>query len=328
MDRRKVLGLGAAALTTMAVRAETAMPNGWPSTDPAEIISLWPGTPPGGGGVALTFQAEELSKDPARHMRLLRHIAEPQLSVCRPAKPDGSAMLVIAGGGYTCIVIDHEGFDTARRLNAAGITAFVLRYRLPAEGWADGANVPLQDVQRAMRLIRANATRFGIDPKRTGVVGFSAGGHMAASLATRFDEPVYTPVDAADSENARPAFAAMVYPVITMGEGTHKDSRDHLLGADQSSARIAAYSCDKHVTARTPPCYLTFGADDALVEPWPNTMAMYKALAAAKIPVELHAFGTGPHGFGMESGNPIGEENAKLFLRWGAQGGWFKNVVV
>ena len=237
-------------------------------------------------------------------------------------------MLVIAGGGYTCIVIDHEGFNTARRLNAAGITAFVLRYRLPAEGWADGANVPLQDVQRAMRLIRANAARYGIDPKRCGVVGFSAGGHMAASLATRFDEPVYTPVDAADRADARPDFAAMVYPVITMGEGTHQDSRDHLLGADQSPARIAAYSCDRRVTARTPPCYLTFGADDALVPPWPNGLAMYQALATAQIPVELHAFATGPHGFGMERANPIGEVNAELFLRWGARGGWFKNVAV
>lgn len=294
--------------------------------DPAEILRLWPGTPPGGAGVSLTQQVEERSTDPARHERLLSHVGEPQLWISRPAKPDGSAVLVIAGGGYTVIVIDHEGFETARRLNATGITAFVLRYRLPAEGWADGANVPLQDAQRAIRFIRANATRYGIDPARLGVLGFSAGGHISASLATRFDEAVYAPVDAVDKFDARPAFAGMIYPVITMGAGTHADSRDHLLGADQSAARIAAYSCQNRVTAHTVPCYLSVGANDTLVPPGANTMAMYKALAAANIPVELHAFENGPHGYGLNGANPIGETNAELFLAWGARNGWFKTA--
>ncbi|GAA0585910.1 alpha/beta hydrolase [Rhizomicrobium electricum] len=296
------------------------------SADPSEIIRLWPGTPPGGQGVSLTYQSDDMSKDPGRHERLLRHVAVPHLWVCRPERPDGSAALVIPGGGYTVIVVDHEGFETARRLNKAGITAFVLQYRLPAEGWADSANVPLQDMQRAMRLIRANAKDYAIDPARLGVVGFSAGGHMAATLATRYAEQVYTPIDAADRIDPKPAFAGLVYPVITLGPGTHADSRNCLLGADQSPARIAAYSCDQRVTPATVPSYVTFGQNDTLVPPGPNGLAMYKALMAANVPVELHAFENGPHGYGLTGENPIGAQNADLFLAWGKQGGWFKGV--
>lgn len=294
--------------------------------DPTEIIRLWPSTPPGGEGVKLVTKMESFSHNLANHDRFLQHVGDPHLWVCRPQRPDGSAVLVIAGGGYTLIVIDHEGFETARRLNAAGVTAFVLQYRLPGEGWADSADVPLQDMQRAMRLIRANARRFAIDPARLGVIGFSAGGHMAATLATRYDDKVYAPVDAADHFDARPAFAGMIYPVITMGPGTHADSRDRLLGADQSPARLEAYSCDKRVTPRTVPSFISFGANDTLVPPWPNSMAMYKALAAANVPVELHAFADGPHGFGLTGDNPKGELNAELFLAWGARSGWFKSA--
>ena len=290
--------------------------------DPSEIIRLWPSTPPGGAGVSLTYQIDEMSKDPGRHERLLRHVAEPHLWVCRPDKPNGSAVLVIPGGGYTVIVVDHEGFETARRLNQDGITAFVLQYRLPGEGWADSANVPLQDMQRAMRLIRANAATYGIDPARLGVIGFSAGGHMAATLATRYAETVYAPIDAADTIDPKPAFAGLIYPVITLGPGTHADSRDRLLGTDQSPARIAAYSCDQRVTPASVPSFIAVGANDTLVPPVPNAMAMYKALANAKVPVELHAFEDGPHGFGLTSENPKGAENAALFLAWGARNGW------
>jgi acetyl esterase/lipase len=296
------------------------------NADPSEIIRLWPGVPPGGERVSLSLMVEDNSKDPNRHERLLRHVAVPHLWVCRPEKPNGSAVLVIPGGGYTVIVVDHEGFETARRLNMAGITAFVLQYRLPGEGWADSANVPLQDMQRAMRLIRADAKDYAIDPARLGVVGFSAGGHMSATLATRYAEQVYAPVDAADTIDPKPAFAGMIYPVITLGPGTHADSRDHLLGPNQSAARIAAYSCDQRVTPATVPSYISFGQNDTLVPPMENGMAMYKALMASKVPVELHAFENGPHGYGLTSENPIGSENADLFLAWGKQGGWFTSI--
>jgi acetyl esterase/lipase len=292
-------------------------------TDPAETVRLWPGMPPGGEGVSLTLAVDERSTDPAVKNRALHGVDEPQLWVCRPQKPDGSAALVIPGGGYAVIVVDHEGFETARRLNQAGITAFVLRYRLPGEGWGRGADVPLQDMQRAMRLIRSNAATFGVDPARLGVIGFSAGGHMAATLATRFAEQVYAPIDVADRIDPRPAFAAMMYPVITLGEGAHPGSRDHLLGGDQSVARLAAYSCDQRVTPATPPCYLALGSNDAIVPPLANGVAMYRALFAAKVPVETHVFADGPHGFGLTSENPLGEANAKLFLAWGRRAGFF-----
>jgi acetyl esterase/lipase len=287
-------------------------------------MPLWPGTPPGGEGVRLTLQVNDVSTT-GKPSRLLKQIAVPDLTVYRPAKPDGSAVLVIAGGSYVCVVIDAEGTATAQRLNAAGVTAFVLTYRLPSEGWADGANVPLQDAQRAMRLIRANAARFAIDPARLGILGFSAGGHLAASLATRFDEAVYAPVDDVDRQDARPAFAGLVYPVITMGEGTHIDSRKNLLGSAQSPARIAAYSCEKRVTSRTSPCYLCVGGDDALVPAGPNSVGMYKALVAAGVPAEMHAFQKGAHGFAMHADHDPGGLNAEMFLRWGARGGWFKD---
>ena len=149
--------------------------------------------------------------------RSVTQIGEPLMTVFRPARPNGAAILVLPGGGYVRVVIDKEGFETGRRWAAAGITAFVLRYRLPAEGWADPANTPLQDAQRALRLIRANAAAWGVDPGRIAVMGFSAGGHLGASLCTRFDAPVYAPVDAADAGSARPDLAMLGYPVMLMG---------------------------------------------------------------------------------------------------------------
>ena len=173
----------------------------------------------------------------------------PLLAVFLPDKPDGSAVLLAPGGGYLRIVIDKEGVEAARRLNAAGVTVFMLRYRLPGEGWADGKDVPLQDAQRAMRIVRAGAQRFGIDPNRVGVIGFSAGGHVAASLATRPYDAVYAPVDDIDAQDAKPDFAGLMYPVITMGPGAHQGSRDNLLGPNPSDALVSAYSCEKLVTA-------------------------------------------------------------------------------
>ena len=148
--------------------------------------------------------------------RIVTQIGEPLMTVFRPARPNGAAILVLPGGGYVRVAIDKEGFETARRWAAAGITAFVLRYRLPAEGWADPADTPLQDAQRALRLIRANAAAYGVDPGRIAVMGFSAGGHLGASLCTRFDARVYAPVDAADAASARPDLAMLGYPVMQM----------------------------------------------------------------------------------------------------------------
>ena len=325
MDRRTVLGLGAAVLTTMAARAETMKPDGSLSTDPTETLPLWPGTPPGGEGVNLTARIVERSTDPNTvHDRFVDSVGTPLLTVFRPDKPDGSAIVLAPGGGYVRTVIDKEAFESARRFNAAGVTVFVLRYRLPGEGWKNPADVPLQDAQRGLRLIRANAAHYGLDPVRAGVLGFSAGGHVAASLATRFAEKVYAPVDAADSADPRPAFAGLIYPVITLSDKSHTGSRKLLLGDNAAPETIAKYSCETRVTAATPPAFIVYALDDPAVPPLANGLAMYQALAAAKIPVELHAFQEGGHGFGINGakGKPCAAW-PDLFLKWGTRAGWF-----
>jgi acetyl esterase/lipase len=328
MDRRTVLGLGAAALTAMAARAEPMRADGSLPTDPTEIVPLWPATPPGGEGLSLTAEIVERSTD-TFHDRFVHKVGTPLLTVFRPERPDGSAIVLAPGGGYIRTVIDKEAFESARRFNASGVTVFVLRYRLPGEGWKQAADVPLQDAQRAMRLVRAYAAHYGIDPTRTGILGFSAGGHVAASLATRHAEKVYEPIDAADQLDARPAFAGLMYPVITMSDASHTGSRSTLLGANPSPEAVAKYSCEKQVTSATPPTWLCYALDDPAVPPVGNGLAMYEALTSAKIPAELHAFQEGGHGFGIRlaKGLPCSAW-PDLFLHWGARGGWFRSGAV
>jgi acetyl esterase/lipase len=331
MDRRAVLGLGAATVAALASAARAADPV--PSSDrlpgdPVETIALWPGTPPGGDGLRLTLQLLERSPTPdVFHDRFVTDIATPLLTVFRPDKPDGSALLIAPGGGYRRVVIDKEGFECAHRFASAGITCFVLRYRLPGEGWRNAADVPLQDAQRAMCLIRARARDFGIDEKRVGVIGFSAGGHVAASLITRSAATVYAPVDVADTQSARPDFAALMYPVMSMTPPiAHAGSREKLLGPSPTDAQQKAYSPDRHVTANVPPVFMSFASDDKEVDPR-NSFLMEAALRAAGVAHEMHMFEEGGHGFGIRlaQGKPAAAWPG-LFLRWGAGHGMFRGV--
>jgi acetyl esterase/lipase len=332
MDRRTVLGLGVtAALARMTHRAfaEDMTASGVLSTDPTEIIPLWPGMPPGGEGVHLETKVVERSEETGVSFpdRFVNGIDKPTLQVFRPQKPDGSAVVVAPGGGYGSVAFDREGVDVARRLNASGVTVFVLRYRLPAEGWANAKDVPLQDVQRAMRIVRAGAQGFGVDPNRLGVFGSSAGGHLAASLATRYYDKVYEPLDNIDAQDAKPAFATLMYPVITMSEpGTHPGSRLALLGPNPSDAIVDRYSCEKLVSDKTSPCFICMVANDEVVRPMENGVAMFQALRAATVPVELHIFEEGKHGFGLRltKGKPVSAW-PDLFLHWGYSNGWFRD---
>ena len=328
MDRREALLLGASATLIFRigpVSAETMDAAGRLSTDPTESFPLWPGSPPGGAGIALKPKFTDTSPTPELfHDRTVASVDAPLVTVYRAEKPNGSALLLMPGGGYAREYFDREGIEPARIFNQAGITCFVLRYRLPGDGWANRADVPLQDAQRAMRLIRANAARYGIDAARVGVIGFSAGGHLAASLATRFAAKTYAPVDAADMLDAKPFLAGLMYPVITMGEGAHAGSRDLLLGKNASPEAVAAYSCDRHVAADTPPCFICLAADDDTVSPAFNGLAMSQALRDAKIPSELHVFEQGGHGFAIRNGagKPVAAW-PQLFLRWGSSHGFF-----
>lgn len=293
IDRRSVLALAAAGVPAAALAAAPIY-----SGDPTEILPLWPGLPPGAPPKLPDEQYVERAGPDEPHDRYAAQIARPTISVFRPERPTGNAVLLAPGGAYIRVVSDKEGYDSARWLTAHGITAFVLRYRLPGGGWAHASDVPLQDAQRAIRLIRSKARDFAIDPDRLGMIGFSAGGHVAASLAVHHDAPVYDPVDATDRLSARPQVVGLLYPVIQMGIHAHVGSRDELIGKNPSEAAIAAYSPDQHVDATTPPTLIVHAGDDPSV-PLENSLGMFAALRTAAIPCELHIFEKGGHGFGL-----------------------------
>lgn len=264
-------------------------------------LDLWPGTPPGSEGLDLEQRIVERSSDPALPDRYVDGVVRPWLSVHRPAHPDGRALLVIPGGGYQRVVLDKEGTALAPAFaDAAGLTLFVLHYRLPGEGHRGGADVPLADAQRAMRLIRRHAGQWGLDPASVGVMGFSAGGHLAASLATRHAERVYPAQDPADALDARPAYAVLVYPVIDMGAHAHAGSRQALLGPAPTDGQRRAYSPQHHVDAGMPPVFLLHAQDDDAV-PVENTLLFEQALRAAGVEHETHLYAHGGHGFGVRA---------------------------
>ncbi|MGH6911512.1 MAG: alpha/beta hydrolase [Phenylobacterium sp.] len=315
LDRRTLVGL---AVATPALAAAQPLP------DPAETVRLWPGKPPGAPAVLPTEQIVDRVKTSGFQDRFVTGIGEPLMTVFRPARPNGAAVLIAPGGAYIRVVIDKEGFEVAHRLAAAGITAFVLRYRLPKEGWTKAADAPLQDAQRGIRLIRAGAAGYGVDPKRIAAMGFSAGGHVMASLATRHQAQVYPAQDAADRIDARPDLSALLYPVIDMASPlAHPGSREALLGANPTPAIEAAYSPQRHVDATTPPTFLVHAADDPGV-PVDNSLNYLAALRAAKVRAEAHIFEEGGHGFGiyLARGKPA-HAWPELFLAWAQRRGLF-----
>lgn len=311
LSRRTLVTLASAAAATPAL-AQAA--------DPTETLKLWPGRPPGAPETLPREQVVDRIRTSGFQDRFVTGVGEPLVTVFRPQTPNGAAALIAPGGGYVRVVIDKEGFEIARRLAEAGVTSFVLRYRLPAEGWATPADTPLQDAQRAIRLIRAGAGRYGIDPGRIAALGCSAGGHVAASLATGHGRPVYAPVDAADRRSARPDLSALLYPVIDMAQPyAHPGSRQALLGPSPSPAAEAAYSPHRQVSAATPPTFLVHAADDPSV-PVENSLNHLAALRAAKVPAEAHIFEEGGHGFGIDlaRGKPA-QAWPDLFLAWAAR---------
>lgn len=284
IDRRSLMSLASAAAATPALAQ---------ASDPTEVVKLWPGRPPGAPAVLPLTKITDRVATTGWQDRYATDVGEPLMTVFRPARPNGAAALIAPGGGYIRVVIDKEGFEVARRLAEAGITSFVLRYRLPREGWADASDVPLQDAQRAIRLIRASGY------KRVLALGGSAGGHVAASLATGHARPLYAHVDAADAHPARPDLSALLYPVIDMAKPyAHTGSREALLGPSPTPQAEAKYSPHRQVTADTPPTFLVHAADDPSV-PVENALDYLAALRAARVPAEAHIFEEGGHGFGI-----------------------------
>lgn len=321
IDRRTLIGLAALGLTDAALGqtappvSDRALPAGLPQ--PTETLDLWPKGAPGAPKVLPVETVNERSTDPQLTDRAVFGISRPRMVVFRPARANGAAVLITPGGGYKWVVVDKEGYELGRWLSARGFTVFLLFYRLPGEGWAAGADVVLQDTQRAMRLIRHRASDYGVDPERVAAMGFSAGGHACADLAARFAVPVYSAVDQADSLSARPFVAAPIYPVMSMSAPyAHSGSREKLIGADAASAREAAHSPHQNVPAIAPPHFILHAEDDDVV-PVENALFLRAALRDKNIPVETHLFAHGGHGFGLRKaiGKPV-EAWPELFLTW------------
>lgn len=262
-----------------------------PAIAAPDVIRLWPegvpGAQPNGG------------KEYEQEGRIF-NVQDPTLTVYTPdpAKANGTAMIVCPGGGYTRLAIGHEGGDIAQWLRSLGITTFVLKYRLREYGQP----APLQDILRAVRLVRSRANEFHLAPDRIGVFGGSAGGHVAASAGTLYDLPAGRTGAALDKVSGRPDFLILAYPVITMKEPyAHAGSRHNLLGEHPSAALIAQWSVEGHVTKDTPPTFLMHTEEDQTV-PIENSIMFYQALRNAKVPAEMHLYEKGPHGAGIRPG--------------------------
>ncbi|WP_324820419.1 alpha/beta hydrolase [Brevundimonas sp.] len=326
LNRRDALGLAALAATPLPGSGVTPVSQTDAPPDPAETIRLWPGRAPGGERVAVTPRVVERSTDPAFHDRFAQYTTEPLLTVLRPARPNGASLLLIPGGGYKWAVVDKEGMDCARVFAAAGVTCFVLRYRLPGDGWAAGPDAPLQDAQRALRLARARAAADGLDPARVPVLGASAGGHLAGMLTARTDA-TYAPVDAADAGSFRPDLSILLYPVATMADPfVHAGSRRELLGEAPTAEAIERYSLERMDWRGAPPAFLLHAMDDPAV-PVENSLQLLTALRAAGVPAETHLFEEGGHGFGIRliEGRPAAAWPG-LALAWGMRRGWITQV--
>jgi len=265
---------------------------------------LWSAAAPGATAATLVEQFTERSRDPAVKDRSVMGVSKPSLFPYLAMSPNGAAAIVLPGGGYTHLAWDKEGVDIATWLNSLGISAFVLKYRMPAD-FPGSSWIPLADAQRALRTVRQNASACGIDAARIGVIGFSAGGHLASQLETRSSAqaiPAQYATDALDAVDARPSFGVLLYPVISMDPTiAHSGSKTALLGAGPTPADVALYSSELQVTATTPPTFLGVSTKDTTVEP-ENSVRFDDALKAKGVAHELHVYQDGAHGTGIREG--------------------------
>ena len=247
-------------------------------------------------------------------------VSHPTLTVYLPAgKDNGVAVIICPGGGYSHLAMTHEGADVAKWLNSLGITAFLLKYRLPSdETMVDKTIGPLQDAQRAIQLVRQRAGEWGVDAGKVGILGFSAGGHLASTAGTHF---LQTTIDNSAQVSLRPDFMILLYPVISFSDSIgHRGSRDNLLGTHPDPALIAAYSNERRVTSQTPPTFIVHAEDDKTV-PVLNSLYFYEALVKNGVPAELHVYPNGGHGWGLW--NSLSKEQwPDECMRWMESNGW------
>ena len=286
------LGLFMTLVVVSIVGAESAAAQGEKAAKP-ERIELWNKRAPIGDG---TFQEVEV-----------------WITLHRPEKPNGTAIVICPGGGYGGLVTGPEGHGIAKWLNRHGITGVVLEYRLPK----GRSHVPLLDAQRAIRTVRSNAKSWNLNPDRIGIMGFSAGGHLASTAGTHFDAGKPDSKDPVQRVSCRPDFMILVYPVITMGDKGHRGSRNNLLGKNPAAKLVELFSNEKQVTANTPPTFLAHAKDDGPVPP-ENSRMFYDALRAKKVPAHYLELPSGGHGLNGYKG-PMWDEWQKRSLSWLAE---------
>ncbi|WP_235530229.1 alpha/beta hydrolase [Sphingomonas sp. Leaf62] len=275
-----------------------------PGSAPLTYRPIWPGAAPGGERV--TEAEQEIPRSPTgpKDDTAFLHVRTPTMAHIAPANPNGAAILLVPGGGYLRVAIGNGGRALLQFFADQGYHAYLLKYRLPGDPWAAGPDAPLQDAQRALRLIKAEAKANAIAIDRIGVMGFSAGGHLAAMLAYRSDE-TYCPVDAVDAQPLGIRVAGLLYPVALMGApGTHKGSQDQLLGKDPTPEKALRARTDARINAASPPTFIAHAIDDRVVSV-DNGLALLAALRRAKRPAEAYLPEIGGHGFGvMLDGQP------------------------
>jgi len=270
-----------------------------------ETINLYLGSIPNSKGMSSNESGD--NSNPG----LIRKVTNPTLEVYLPEKDQntGAAVIICPGGAYGVIVYQGEGIGSAKEFARNGITAFVLKYRLPNDSTMIDKKIgPLQDTQQAIKIVRENAAKWGIDPNKIGIVGFSAGGHLASTAATHFNKAL---IENENGTSLRPDFQILVYPVISMQDKlTHLDSRKNLLGAEPSKETIDLFSNELQVDKTTPPAYITHAADDKLVD-IDNSIEYFEKLRHNNVPVEMHVYSKGGHGFIFAN-----REWTKPMLQW------------
>lgn len=278
--------------------------------DGHEEIPLWPGRAPGRGGPT----GPERLGGPGSGFGAVSNITSPRMRVYRPSQPNGSAVLVCGGGGYFRIQLWKESTPAARWLQQHGFTVFELIYRLPNDGW--DADAPFADAQRAMKIIRSRAGEFGLRADRIGIMGFSAGGHLAGFTALQPARGLYQGADQFEQVSARPDFSVLLFPVVSLRKPfDNTRTRREIIGRDPSDAAQEEWSLDTHASADAPPTIIFSAADDPITPP-AHGITLFNALRAKGAPAELHIFSEGGHGWGLGEPGQVISQWPQLFATW------------